>query len=446
MNLDLTQDFNAVSSAVWKQNIQFELKGKAYENLLTQTLEGITIKPFYHSDQFRSLSINLPNSYQNTQTVWINSETEANKFAINAVENDIQSLKFIANHSFDFKVVFENLLNKNITFIFEFDFLDIQFLKSLKSYLKDEKVFLNIDPIGQLVKTGNWFENYKIDFENLKLLLNFFPNNHIIGINSKTYQNAGANIVQQIAYTLAHLNEYLTNFDSSIIPQVTISVGSHFFFEIAKLRALRHLIQLLYKNHGYENLNFSLFVEPSKRNKTILDFNVNSIRTTTECMSAIIGGSDFVANLPYDYLFKNQNEFSNRIARNQLLILKEESYFKNNKDYTKSNYYIEEITNQLAEKSLKLFKNIEKSGGFLKQLFLGTIQRKIKENAIKEQDLYNNNILKQVGINSFQSIEPFNKKLIEKDLKPNKKSIKTLIEPVLSSRIAEKEEFKKLNL
>jgi methylmalonyl-CoA mutase len=94
----------------------------------------------------------------------------------------------------------------------------------------------------------------------------------------------------------------------------------HYFFEIAKLRALRLLFNLVAKeyNHDLEcHLCFSY-----KTQQTLYDYNVNMLRTTTECMSAIIGGADAIANLPYDSLYHKDNEFGDRIARNQLLVLK----------------------------------------------------------------------------------------------------------------------------
>jgi methylmalonyl-CoA mutase len=91
-------------------------------------------------------------------------------------------------------------------------------------------------------------------------------------------------------------------------------------------------------------------------------------------MSAIIGGADAIANLPYDSLYHKDNEFGDRIARNQLLVLKNESYFDKVNNPADGSYYIETLTAQLAEKALVLFKDIEANGGFLKQLNEGVIK------------------------------------------------------------------------
>ncbi len=173
-----------------------------------------------------------------------------------------------------------------------------------------------------------------------------------ISINTGLYQNAGANMVQQIAYSVAHANEYFNRISTINKPIVfEVSVGTNYFFEIAKLRALRLLFNLIAKEYNH-NLDCHLLVSPTKRNKTIYDYNVNMLRTTTECMSAILGGADAIANLPYDALYHKDNEFGDRIARNQLLILKHESYFDKVNNPADGSYYIESLTHQLAEKAL----------------------------------------------------------------------------------------------
>src|SRR5690606_16596197 len=151
------------------------------------------------------------------------------------------------------------------------------------------------------------------------------------------------------------------------------------------LRALRTLWATLADAYGF-NTDCFIFVNPTKRNKTLYDYNTNMLRTTTECMSAILGGANMICNLPYDAIYHKDNEFGERIARNQLLVLKYESYFDKVNNPADGTYYIESLTQQLAEKALELFKDIEANGGFLNQLKEGIIQRKIKESAERERE------------------------------------------------------------
>ena len=123
------------------------------------------------------------------------------------------------------------------------------------------------------------------------------------------------------------------------------------------------------------------------------------LRTTSECMSAILGGANTVNNVSYDSVFHKKNEFGERIARNQLLILQQESYLEYANTFANGSYYIDSITEQLAEKAIQIFKDIEKSGGFLTQLKKGVIQRKITENANREQEKFDKEEIVLLGTN-----------------------------------------------
>lgn len=263
------------------------------------------------------------------------------------------------------------------------------------------------------------------------------------------YQNAGATIAQQLAYALAHAHEYLHFLDRHNLlanyQGITfkVAVGGNYFFEIAKLRALRLLWNTLAKEYGLAP-DCHLLVSPSMRNKTLYDYNTNMIRTTTESMSAILGGADTIANLAYDAVYHKDNEFGERIARNQLLLLKHESYFDKVSNPSDGSYYIETLTQQLAEKGLDLFKTIEKEGGFLKQLKMHALQKKIKESAEKEQFLFDNERDVLVGANAYQNQKDRMKETIDRYpfVKTNKR--KTAIEPLIERRLAEQWEQKRL--
>ena len=253
-------------------------------------------------------------------------------------------------------------------------------------------------------------------------------------------------MVQQLAYSLAQVNEYLNHFSSEKLEgNITfkVAVGSNYFFEIAKIRALRKLYAALASEYTISE-SCHIIAFPSKRNKTLYDYNVNMLRTTTECMSAVLGGANTVCNLPYDALYHKSNEFGERISRNQLLVLKEESYFDTVSNAADGTYYIESLTDELAEKALALFKTIEKGGGFLQQLKEGKIQQKIKESAEKEQQLYNDGTLKLLGTNYHTN--PQDRMKDDLELYPFVKTNprKTLIEPIIEKRLAEQTEQERL--
>ncbi|WP_363146470.1 methylmalonyl-CoA mutase family protein [Winogradskyella sp.] len=311
-----------------------------------------------------------------------------------------------------------------------------------------KNVYVQNDIIGHLAKTGNWHNNLKEDYDQFEIIV---KENNQLCINLDLYQNAGANIVQQLAYGLAHTNEYLNHFEKILdnnkkqTLEITfnVAIGSNYFFEIAKLRALRNLWATLASEYGF-NISCRIKATPSKRNKTIYDYNVNMLRTTTESMSAVLGGADVVYNLPYDALYHDANEFGDRISRNQLLILKNESYFDKVNNPADGSYYIEYLTLKLSEKALELFKDIENNGGFLSQLKEGTIQRKIKESASKEQSQFDTEQLILLGTNKHPNPADRMKNELEKSpfLRIDKR--KTLIEPIIAVRLSEKLEINRL--
>ena len=441
----LFNEFNEVSAKEWKQKIQVDLKGADYnDTLVWKNLEGIDVKPFYHLDETDtndySKKVKIPNDWNIAQNIFINNESVSNHFILNALKRGAECVLLKADKEFDIPSTFKDFPFQKATIYFNFSFLSEPFITNLIDFFSDKKcpVYYNLDPIGNLSKTGNWFHNLNEDFEILRKIINQKAQKHIVAIDGKLYQNSGANIIQQLAYSLAHANEYLNYFNDTNLSDFKItfklSVGSNYFFEIAKIRALRLLYEILAKEYGISE-TCHIITMPSHRNKTIYEYNINMLRTTTEYMSAIIGGSNTVCSDAYDSIYHKKNEFGERIARNQLLILREESYFKASNNPAKGSYYIEYLTKQLSEKALVLFKNIEASGGFLK---------KIKETASKEQDLFNSGKLILLGTNIHQNTEDQMKDNLE--LYPFSKSNprKTLIEPILERRLSELNEEERL--
>ena len=221
-------------------------------------------------------------------------------------------------------------------------------------------------------------------------------------------------------------------------------MGSNYFFEIAKLRAFRVLWASLLKEYDIKDISAHLFVQPSYRNKTLYDYNTNMLRTTSECMSAILGGSNTISNISYDAVYHKSNEFGERISRNQLLILQEESYLSEAQNFADGTYYIESLTHQLAEKALEIFKQIEKGGGFLKLLKEGTIQKKITESATKEEEKFNAQEIVLLGTNKLSNQNDKMQEEIEFYPFVKTNIIKTLIPPIIKKRLSENYESNRL--
>ena len=338
----LFNEFNSVSSKQWKQKIQYDLKGANYnETLIWNSLEDINVKPFYHSDEFKNLhriSNSKATQWNICQEIYVASVTQANTKVLNVLNRGAESILFVLpTEKISVYHLLKNIHLSKITVYFKMKFLSEAFIVRLKNYLlhKNATAYINIDLIGNLASTGNWFHNLTQDYKILSKIMNHSNSfKGVLGVDISLYQNAGANMVQQLAYGLAHANEYLNHYQKSIANgewkslqmNFTVSVGTNYFFEIAKLKALRQLWNTLSSEYGLKS-DCNIFTAPTKRNKTIYDYNTNMLRTTTECMSAILGSANTICNLPYDFIYHKDNEFGERISRNQLLVLKHESYF-----------------------------------------------------------------------------------------------------------------------
>ena len=448
----LFTNFAPVSAKEWKQKIQFELKGADYnETLIWNSPDDIKVKPFYDKEDVKEvISVTTKASeFKICQNIFVHDINKSIERALDSLARGAESIRFtIEDETIAVEKLLEKLPLESTPIFFHLNFISINFVQKIESIATKRKaaIYCNIDPIGHLAKEGNWFTtSEKNNFETLINLVKRDNSLSLISVNGALYQNAGATIVQQIAYTLAHANEYFNHVELSK-PQIMvleIAVGTNYFFEIAKLRAIRLLFNLIASEYN-QNWNCHLVVTPTKRNKTLYDYNVNMLRTTTECMSAILGGADTIANLPYDALYHKDNEFGDRIARNQLLILKNESYFDKVNNPSDGSYYIESLTQQLADKALVLFKDIEANGGFLKQLNEGIIKRKIQESADKEQDLFDSGKEILLGTNKHANKDDRMKHDLELFPFVKIKPRKTLITPIIEKRLAEKIEQERL--
>lgn len=464
MKEGLFKEFSPVSSKEWKQRIQYDLKGADYQRtVVTKSEEGVLIKPFYHRDEYKSIDDSFPGGiFAIAETVFIDKENIAAHIAIKALQTGAETIIWKAKGPFNAKLL-ADLIKKEKglkvgEFHFVLDFLNEDFIIELATAFKEYTIFLNIDIIGNLLRTGNWYLNKKKDHEILIRLLRVLPEScHVIGVDTSLYQHAGATMIQQLAYGLAQGNEYLNylyqlkeedKIDSKIWLRAvkafhfTFAVGSDFFFEIAKLQSFRVLWRSLTELYDI-NFPIKISVKPTLRNKTIYDYNVNLIRTSTECMAGIVGGADTVCNISYDAIFHKSNDFSNRISRNQLVILKEESHIKNG-DFFNGTYYLEALRSELSQKALNIFKEIEKGGGFADQIYKGTIQRKIAESNEITLKNFNEGSMALLGSNKFPN--PSDKMKDSLDLNPflPKRRTETEVIPVIPIRISEMYERNRL--
>ena len=455
MGKKLFDEFSEVSAKAWKQKIQYDLKGADYnDSLVWQSPEGIHVKPFYHADDLVTLKASKtlpPQEWNVGQVIYAGNATMANEKALIAIGRGVECIAFtFPSEDIDIKKLFLGIDLQKIPVHLNMEFLSHRFIQSVVTYTKTSKnVLYNVDIIGHLARSGNWYFNLKTDFDLFSKII-ATDALHVVQIDISLYENAGADINQQLGYAMAHAHEYLhytaeigrlKNLKSILF---NVAIGSNYFFEIAKLRAIRILWKTLAIEYGL-HMDCQISAMPSRRNKTIYDYNVNLLRTTMESMAGILGGANTFFNMPYDAIYHKDNEFGERIALNQLLLLKKESYFDKVTNPADGAYYIESLTTQLAEKGLQLFKKIERNGGFLKQLKAQNIQHEIKENALRQQRRFDSQEDILVGSNRFQNHNDKMKDDLEIHPFIKKNPRKTIIEPVVERRLAEASEKKRLD-
>ncbi len=451
----LFDEFSEMTTTEWISKITQDLKGADYdETLVWKSPEGVNVKPFYDkSDVDESLKVPIPIcGWKIGHYILVEDVKSANENAINAIKCGAESIVFCVSKETQSGTQLLSEINlKEITVYFNLQFSSIIYIKTILDFAGkggQPNVFFNIDVLGDFVKTGNWNINEEEDFNFLNKVISLNSTNSI-QVDTSQYQNAGGNIVQQLAYSLNHANEYLNYFnENNILDKVEsitfkVAIGSNYFFEIAKLRAFRLLWKTLVAAYNMP-IKMHIVAIPTKRNKTLYDYNVNMLRTTSETMSSVLGGADMICNQPYDAIFHKSNDFGERIALNQLLLLKNESYFDKVSNAAEGSYYIEAITQNIANKAFLLFKEIEEKGGFISALKQGEIQNQIKNSAQKERERFNTKQEVLVGTNKYQNTADKMKNDLEIHSFQTDVSGDTCAVPISESRLAEEVELELL--
>jgi methylmalonyl-CoA mutase len=426
-NEKLFDQFPPVTTKEWLDKIRSDMKGAGLSNKLAwKTNAGFEVMPFYRMEDIDNLRYinSLPgeypymrgrkinnNSWYVRQNIEVFDYSDANRKALSILMKGIDSLGFKlidpeAVSERNFKILLNGIHIENIEINFlcngkAKEILDTISLISTERGLEPGKIHgaIEADPISRLMLNGKLCVPEDKGFDYLASLTgssSVLPNLRTVHLNASNFTNNGADIVQELAFGVSMGNEYISQLTrrgvsaSNAASKIRFSfgIGSDYFPEIAKLRAARLLWSVItngYQPENRENIKMDIHCVTSKRNKTTYDPYVNILRTQTEAMSAILGGTDSLTVEPFDATFRQPDEFSERIARNQQLILREESYFDKVVDPAGGSYYIENLTNMIAEYSWKLFVEIEENGGFLSALKSGIIPTKFTESPGKNK-------------------------------------------------------------
>ena len=445
MKQHLFSEFKGSTDQEVRDQIQKDLKSFDFESTLCwESLEGITIKPVYdrNSKAQKKIINAFPEQWYSAHTIQVEQDIEAViRSCKAAVQSDVEVLLLRLTDS-DLSIdTFSKALKciQTTLYIQVACGLSAERIDLLDACFKDRpNVIFLFDPITNLAQTGNWFVDQHSDLTVWSQLFGFKELQTHLYVDNRIHQHAGATIVQQLAFSLSQAVDYLSEIHSAREEEVEVlfhlALGSNYFFEIAKIQALKTVFTSIVSAYDFK-ITFKVIAEPSTRNMTLQDYNVNMLRSTAAMMAAILGGADIINNLPYDVTFNLPNAFGDRIAQNQLLILKNESFFDQVTNPAEGSYYIEQLTHEFAEMSLDLFKSIEKKGGFLNSLLTHEIQEQVHHAAQKEQALFDSGDLVLVGVNRYQD---FDAPKTIRNIPERKIKKQALIKPVQSKRLSEK--------
>ena len=421
----LFSEFKAPTRQEWLDKIQVDLKGADFnKRLVWRTNEGFNVQPFYLKEDVDKLKTpeSLPgefpfvrgnkknnNEWYVRQEIEASDAKEANAKALDILNKGIDSLSFHIKGN-DVSAEFIDTLLEGI----ECEAVELNFntckrhtlelAEILKAYFSKKgydkaKIVgsFDWDPMEKIVMQGHDVEGLLGIAPKLVDAMKEYPKFRTIAVNAVSLNNSGAYIVQELGYAIAWGNEYLNQLVEAGIDADTaannikfnLGISENFFMEMSKFRAARMLWAEIVKQYDPKDDKSCMMcvnAVTSRYNMTLFDSYVNLLRSQTEAMSAALAGVHSIEVTPFDAIYETPNDFSERIARNQQLLLKEESHFDKVVDPGAGSYFIEELTTSLANEGWKIFLNVEENGGFLEAIKNGKVQDDINATNVKRHE------------------------------------------------------------
>ena len=442
-NKHLFKDFPEISTEKWEQKIQADLKGADYQKkLVWNSTEGIPVKPYYRQEDLENLDYlegigrlknpsDSPNGWLICQQISpVGKFLDANERIHDALKGGAQAIRIqLGKIKLPDISLLEELLKgvslKETELHFGGCLAADALYKALcelaaKQGIKPSELkgSLGADPLGTMAETG-----FPIgSLENLSKLVrkvkDASPGMQVVEVHGSLIQNASSNLVEELAFSMAMASEYMSimtekgidPLDAQDAILLYLGCGHNYFLEIAKLRAARILWAKIAEAYGVDSSRTRIRIHSvsSQWNMTLYDPHVNLLRGTAEAMSSILGGADLVNVLPYDYPIGKGTMFSNRLARNVQIILREEAYFHKVADPASGSYYVENLTDTMAEQAWDLFCEVESLGGFRKAFAEGWIQDKIEASQKKRTDRATSGKGRILGTNAYPNFHEMN--------------------------------------
>lgn len=445
---ELFAEFPPVSTEEWDAKIRDDLGGASYERMLVwDSLEGITLQPYYRADDLEEVAhyAALPltdstappaNDWRLRQDITDPDLQAARRHAQTALEYGATDIGFATDvwddtlrgipiqTQDDAATLLNDLSVADTPIHFRGGLTTLPLLAFLLNVADQRNVdtaalqgSIDFDPVAALVHGTASDSNRLMDWA--AHLVEYgtaqLPHVKTLTADMRPYHDAGASVVQELGFTLAAASELFAQStergcsvaDTQHALQLVVPIGTSYFLEIAKLRALRLLVPQLIGAYAPERETGSaplIQAITTQREQTTYDPHVNIVRTTTAAMAAVLGGCDVLTVRPYDAAFEAPDAFAHRIARNTQLILKHEAHFDMVADPAAGSYYVEQLTDKLAQKAWALFQDIEAEGGMLAALQSGVVQDQIAETRSQRQRNVENRACVLVGTNHYPEL------------------------------------------
>lgn len=414
----LFDQFPPVSTQEWKAKVEADLKGAPFDKkLVWRTNEGFDLQPMYRAEDIESLNtlnslpgeypfvrgIKKDNDWLTRQEIIADTAIDANTKAVDILTKGVTSLGFKVDNVSE-ETISTLLKNIDIEKV-EINFQccpkhAIELTQVLVDYLEKKNLqdkfhgSINFNPFRKPLLRGVPFGGDIVEIaKQLLTIVKPVKKLKVLSVNSVMLSDAGSYIYQELGYALAWGAQWLTMLTdagmnaSDVAERIKFNMGvsSNYFMELAKFRAARMLWAQIVKQYTDDEEACKMHVHAitSKYNQTIYDAHVNLLRSQTECMSAALAGVDSITVVPFDTPYQTPDDFSERIARNQQFLLKEESHLDKVVDPAGGSYYVETLTVSIAHEAWKLFLDVEEKGGFLKEVNNGDIQKEIKSTSEK---------------------------------------------------------------
>ena len=433
----LFDQFSPVSPEEWRAKAEVDLKGADFDKkMIWRTNEGFNVQPLYRGVDIKDFKTidSLPGEYPyvrstRTNNVWlvrqdikVEDAKAANAKALDVLNKGVTALGFKLCKGIEIDL--DTLLEGIYTDVVEINFTicpsrAIELAKALVAYLQKkgtaEKFVGSIDynPYKKQLKAGKHLPANIAD-EAAELLKIVEPVKHlrVLSVNSEMLSNAGAFIYQELGYALAWGNEWMAQltdkgFSADEVAhriKFNMGVSTIYFMEIAKFRAARMLWAQIVKQYNPEcDCACKMVVNAStaRFTQTLFDSHVNLLRSQTQAMSAALACVDEITVTPFDAPYSEGDDFSERIARNQQILLMEESHLDKVVDPAGGSYYVEELTMSLAQVAWKLFLEVEDNGGFMAMVANNEIANAVNASAASRFDKVAKRKEQLLGTNQF---------------------------------------------